>query len=120
MSTGLLCANFGNMFHKPNPKESAMHQHAGDYPTNWAVDNGTFTIAPNATGTQACDTITTSDYCQTAGYWWPNTWVSNYCGQDKFGQAFRIAQKLMEMKIVKVDNDVAKFVKLVNVIAAEL
>lgn len=104
----------GNTSHKPNTKESKMHQRAGDYPTNWAVDNGTFTIAPNVTSTQACDTITTTSY------WWPNTWVSNYCGQDKFGQAFRIAQKLMEMKIVKVDNDVAKFVKLVNAIAAEL
>ena len=81
------------------------------YSTNWTVDGGTFMTAPYV-----------QDNCVSIYHypWWPNTWVSNYCGQGKFGQAFRIAQKLMEAKIVKVDNDVAKFVKLVNVIAAEI
>lgn len=49
----------------------------------------------------------------TVTYWWPQYWQP-YTVQDKTGTAFRIAQKLMEKKLVSVKDDVHKFVKLVN------
>ena len=89
---------------------------AGDFDINWAVDSGQFTVTPT--------TVTTSGYASTDNYctgtWWPSTWHYQYQAPDKFGQAFRIAQKLMEAGVVNVENDVAKFVKLVNSIAENL
>lgn len=51
--------------------------------------------------------------------YWPTYWVPYTC-DDKTGAAFKVAQKLMEKKLVKVDDNVEKFCKLVNAIAEAL
>ena len=90
---------------------------AGDFDINWAVDSGQFTITPTAI-TASTGYVHTEPGYQTT--WWQGTWHYQYQAPDKFGTAFKIAQKLMEAGVVNVKNDVAKFVKLVNIIAGEM
>lgn len=80
-----------------------------------ATDTGelTSTLHHNTTGNLTVGSYTTSSNCVT----WPNYWYYSQSLPDKTGTAFRIAQALMEKKVVKIDNNVEKFLKLVNSIA---
>jgi hypothetical protein len=95
--------------------------HIADYPVSFGVSNNQLSIigdmAQSIYNSEPCTfTPAVTTNCVS---WWPSTWPT-YTNNDKFGIAFKVAQKLMEKKIVKIDNNIEKFLKLVNSIAEEL